>query len=72
MKYVNDRALDDVLVELERRGWEIDAYSGKHVKAYHPGGGFIVCARTPSCHRAALNTRAKARRLERANSRKEG
>ena len=58
-----------LLKDLARQGWTWHQ-GRKHIKAYHPKGGFIVMAVSPSCPFAYKNILTEIRKLEKANSQK--
>lgn len=59
------KEIKTIVKELERQGWRID--QGKHIKAYHPQGGFISISRTPECPFAVKNIKGDIARLNRQN-----
>lgn len=68
------RDTKDLLKELTDKGWRIEQGRRAHYKAYHPKGGMVVIACSPSCPRDLQNTLMYIRRLERQHgeSPKEG
>lgn len=50
--------------ELLREGWRIEQ-GIKHIKCFHPKGGYITMSCTPSCRYAAVNARRDVERLKR-------
>lgn len=57
------KELKHIRIELQRQGWRIEQ-GRKQFKCYHPKGGLVSMAITPSCPFAARHVVADIKRLE--------
>ena len=61
----------ELIGDLQKRGWAIEKQGRQaHFRAYHPEGGAITIAGTPTCPRNYQNTMRDARRVEREHEMK--
>lgn len=58
--------IKDLLWRLESEGWRIEKTT-KHIKCYHPVGGFISVSSTPRCQHAANQAWRDAKKLNQQN-----
>ncbi len=63
-----NKDVNKIISDKVREGWTVQI--GKHIKLYHPDGGFVSISKSPSCHWALKNIKGDIARLEKENRRK--